>query len=155
MDIEAVKMKVTEWLEEKFRLQPEFFLVDMKIQGRRISVFLDGDSGITIQKCGEFSRFLERHLDGEMLMGDNYILEVSSPGMDNPFKVMRQYRKAAGKEVSVVKYDGIRLDGALKESDENKVMIETTLTEKGKPVETKIHEIPFTEIKSTKLKINF
>jgi len=155
VDIEAVKLKIEGWLEDKLMQQPEFFLVDLKVQGRKVSVFLDGDHGIPIDKCAEFSRYLERHLDGEMLIGDNYILEVSSPGMDNPFKVRRQYKNGIGKEVSVIKFDGSRLDGVLKEADENRLALEIAVKEKGKPVLTKMEEILLTDIKSTKLKINF
>ena len=61
----------------------------------------------------------------------------------------------SGKEVTVIKFDGIRLDGVLKDADENRLVLETTRVIKGKPVETKIHEILLTEIKSTKLKSNF
>jgi len=154
VDIEAVNLKIEGWLEEKFMQQPEFFLVDVKMQGRKISVFLDGDNGISIDKCAEFSRYLERHLEGEMLVDANYILEVSSPGMDNPLKTKRQYRNALGKEVSVIKFDGIRLDGVLKEVDESRIAVEIPVKEKGKPETAMTEEILLTDIKSTKLKIN-
>jgi len=148
-------MKIVQWLEEKFMQQPEFFLVEVKVQGRKITVYLDGDHGITIDKCGEFSRWLERHLDGEMLMGSDYILEVSSPGIDNPLKMPRQYKNAIGKEVTVIKYDGSRIDGVLNQAEEKWVKILASRREKGKREETITYEIPLTEIKSTKLKINF
>ena len=155
VDTEVVKLKIADWLEEKFRQQPEFFLVEIKIQGRKVSVFIDGDNGIPIAKCAEYSRWIERHLDGEMLLGDNYILEVSSPGMDNPFRLRRQYKNAVGKEVCVVKLDGIRVDGILKDAGEIAVTIETSVKEKGKTASTVTSEILLTDIKSTKLKINF
>ena len=148
-------MKIEGWLEERFLQQPEFFLVDLKLQGGKVSVFLDGDKGIPIDKCAEFSRYLERHLDEEMLIGNNYILEVSSPGLDNPFRVMRQYQNKVGKEVCIIRYDGIRLEGVLKDVNENRLKLEITVKEKGKPQGIKEEEILLTEIKSTKLKINF
>jgi ribosome maturation factor RimP len=154
VDIEAVKLKIEGWLEEKFAQQPEFFLVDVKMQGRKISVFLDGDNGIPIDKCAEFSRYLERHLEGEMLVDANYILEVSSPGMDNPLKTKRQYKNAVGREVSIVKFDGIRLDGVLKDADETRLVLEIAVKEKGNPETSKTEEILLTDIKSTKLQIN-
>ncbi len=154
VDTEVVKLKIEEWLEEKFSQQPEFFLVDVKVQGRKIVVFLDGDNGISIDKCAEFSRYLESHLEGEMLVDANYILDVSSPGLENPLRVKRQYRNAVGKEVSVVKFDGNRLDGVLKNEDENKLVLEITVKEKGMTEATKTEEILLTDIKSTKLKIN-
>lgn len=135
--------------------EPEYFLVDVKLQGRKVSVFLEGDNGIAIEKCVEYSRYLERHLDGEGLLGDNYILEVSSPGTENPFKLLRQYKKYIGKEVSVVKFDGIRVDGVLRSAEDDRITVETVVKMKGKPGEVKAEEIFFSEIKSTKPNLNF
>ncbi len=155
VDTEAVKLKITEWLEEKFKQEPEYFLVDVKVQGKVLAVYLEGDNGIAIDKCVAFSRHLSKHLEGEALLGSSYILEVSSPGTDNPFKLLRQYKKYIGKEVNVVKFDGIRIDGILRSADETKVAIETQVKVKGKPNEVKTHEILLTEIKSTKPNLNF
>jgi len=155
LDTEGVKLKITEWLEEKFKHEPEYFLVDVKVQGRKVSVFLEGDSGIAIDKCVEYSRYLEKHLDEELLLGDSYNLEVSSPGTENPFKLLRQYKKYIGREVNVVKFDGIRIDGILRSADEAKVVLETQMKVKGKPQEIKTYEISLTEIKSTKPNLNF
>ncbi|MDZ4845623.1 MAG: ribosome maturation factor [Chitinophagales bacterium] len=148
-------MKITEWLEEKFKQEPEYFLVDVKVQGKVLAVFIEGDNGIAIEKCVAFSRHLSTHLEGEALLGSNYILEVSSPGTENPFKLLRQYKKYIGKDVNVVKFDGVRLDGVLRDADEMKVTLETQVKVKGKPNEVKMHEIPLTEIKSTKPNLNF
>ncbi|HXH17624.1 MAG TPA: hypothetical protein VNJ07_00970, partial [Chitinophagales bacterium] len=74
IDTEAVKLKIARWLDDRFMREPEFFLVDVKVQGRKITVYLDGDRGITVDKCGEYSRYLESHLDEAMLAGVNYIL---------------------------------------------------------------------------------
>jgi ribosome maturation factor RimP len=155
VDTEAIKLKIAGWLEEKFKQEPEYFLVDVKMQGKILGVFLEGDHGIAIDKCVEYSRHLSKHLDEEALLGGNYILEVSSPGTDNPFKLLRQYKKNIGREVSVVKFDGIRLDGMLRDADETKVTLETEVKVKGKPSEIKVHEILLTDIKSTKPNLNF
>lgn len=155
VDTEAIKLKITQWLEEKFKQEPEYFLVDVKMQGKVLAVYLEGDNGIAIDKCVDFSRHLSTYLEEEALFGGNYILEVSSPGTENPFKLLRQYKKYIGKEVSVVKFDGIRIDGTLRNADEAKVAVETQVKTKGKPNEVKMHEIPLTEIKSTKPNLNF
>ena len=151
VDSGTVKEKVADWLLEKFELEPQFFLVDVKLQGRKLSVFLDGDNGIEVGKCAEFSRYLERKLDDQNLLGDNYVLEVSSPGMDNPFKNLRQYSRHLGKVVTVIKFDGQRIDGILKKADEDGIEVEVTTKVKGKAAETKMHEILLKDIKSTKL----
>lgn len=155
MDTEAIKLKIAGWLEEKFKHEPEYFLVDVKTQGKILAVFLEGDNGIAIDKCVEYSRHLSKHLDEEALLGSHFILEVSSPGTDNPFKLLRQYKKNIGREVNVIKFDGIRIDGVLRGADEEKVTLEEEVKVKGKLNETKTHEIPLTDIKSTKPNLNF
>ncbi len=155
VEIETIKDKVKGWIEEKFINEPQYFFVDAKVQGRKLSVFVEGDNGVTIDKCAELSRYLEKYLDEEKPLGENYILEVSSPGIDNSFKTRRQYSKAMGKEVAVVKFDGQKIIGILENADEEKVVVGVVKKIKGMPDEIQVNEIPFTDIKSTKINLNF
>ncbi len=155
MDIQEVKERLQALVEERFKDDPEHFLVDVKIAGRRITVFIDGDDGIKIAECAKMSRHLESYLDEGQWMGENYILEVSSPGMSNPLKVLRQYKRRIGREVRVVKTNGEGVEGELRSADEEKVVLEYIKRKKGKVLERKTFEIPFEEIKNTKLILNF
>lgn len=157
METEAVKERIEKILEQKLLEDRSYFLVDIKLSGsNKLQVFLDSDNGgITINKCAEFSRYLERYLDEDRMLGENYTLEVSSPGMDNPLKLLRQYTKRIGSEVSVVKFDGQRVEGVLKYADELKIIVEQQLKQKQRIIGTKQYEIPFSEIKMTKLNFNF
>lgn len=156
MDVAAKKERVKEWVEKKLSTEKGYFLVDIKMPGAAtMQVFVDGDQGITIDKCAEISRYIEKELDSEKLLGENYTLEVSSPGMGNPFKVFRQYQRSVGKEVSVIKKDGIRIDGVLSNVDEEKIVVETIKKLKKKETEIRVYEISFSEIKKTMLNINF
>src|ERR1035437_2204917 len=115
MDQEIVKQKIAEWLlpllEEK-----NLFLVDVRISmGRKIEVFADSDTGITIEDCALISRLVESHLDGSGLGPDNYILESSSPGMTNALRVPRQYKKRIGHVLEIDKNDGAHLEAKLLE----------------------------------------
>ncbi|HNI12304.1 MAG TPA: ribosome maturation factor RimP, partial [bacterium] len=58
--------------------------VDLKSTPGRymLRVFLDSEKGITIDRCREFSREIETVLDTENFLGENYLLEVSSPGLE-------------------------------------------------------------------------
>ncbi len=73
------------------------FLVDTEIhtdRGRKvIQVFVDTDSGITIEQCAEISRELSRELPLTQLVQGDYQLEISSPGLDRPLRLLRQYHK--------------------------------------------------------------
>jgi ribosome maturation factor RimP len=81
------------------------FLVEMaerKERGRRIiQVFLDTDEGITIAQCAEISRELGTALDEQNIINEPYELEVSSPGIEKPLKLLRQYKKNLGRKYKV------------------------------------------------------
>ncbi|CAN5372479.1 ribosome maturation factor RimP [soil metagenome] len=150
--IEKLEGLLATWLQDK----PEHFLVDIKwLPGNKIQVFLDADAGIKIETCVEVSRYLEKHIDEEGWLGEKYILEVSSPGMDSPLKVLRQYQRRIGGELAVVKNDGVKIEGTLKQYNEQGIELESVKMVKGKIVETNTYQIPFTEIKTAKLKFNF
>ncbi len=73
------------------------FLVETMIRnergGKLIQTFVDTDRGITIEECAEISRELAREMDRENLIEGSYRLEVSSPGIDKPLKMLRQVQK--------------------------------------------------------------
>jgi ribosome maturation factor RimP len=127
------------------------FLVDIKIlPGNIVQVFLDSDTRITIDDCAEVSRFLGDRLDEENSFPGHYTLEVSSAGMDEPLKKMRQYRKNIGRQVDVLLLNGVRKQGVLLYADDEKIQIEEVKKDKNK-TETKQHDIAFIEIKNTKI----
>ena len=59
----------------------------------KILILVDGDEGITIDRCAEISRRTGATLEEQETMSDAYVLEVSSPGLEHPLKLMRQYKK--------------------------------------------------------------
>ncbi len=77
-------------------------LADRRERGRRIlQVFVDTDDGITIAQCAEISRDLGVELDKQSVVNESYELEVSSPGIDKPLKLLRQYKKNIGRRYNV------------------------------------------------------
>jgi ribosome maturation factor RimP len=75
------------------------FLVDIKVdKANRIMVQVDRNEGISIEDCVHISRQLEARMDRDR---EDFALEVSSPGLDAPFKVPEQYMKNTGKEVRI------------------------------------------------------
>jgi ribosome maturation factor RimP len=87
-----------------------FDLADLKKGGSprraRLQVRIDRpDSepghGITVDDCALVSRALEQWLDGSGLLGSNYILEVSSPGIERPIRWRRHWERFAGRDVTV------------------------------------------------------
>ena len=164
MDFDIVKDKVREWLTPLLE-EKNLFLVDVKISmGKKIEVYVDSDEGIHIDDCAGISRFLEKHLDGSGIVPDNYILEVSSPGMDNPLKVPRQYKRRIGRILEVVKNDGTNIEGQLLEADAEKILLREIKEEPKKkkgnkpaePVEApKEFALKYDEIKKAVLQFKF
>lgn len=135
--------------------------------GRSIEVFADSDEGIQIYQCAELSRFIEKNLDGSGLVPDNYVLEVSSPGMDNPLRVPRQYKRRIGRVLEVLKTNGEMLVGQLTEVTDTGIKLKEIEEEKKKkkkgdvkktsaePEAPKEYELPFDEIKRALLQFKF
>ena len=149
-----LKEKIKE-LAEKSLTSPAHFLVDVvasKHKPMKITVIVDGDQGITIDDCAAVSRVLNDSI--ETLIEEQYSLEVSTPGLDHPLKMKRQYVKNKGRRLKVVLKDKEVVNGALKEVDEEKIVIDTE-SGKGKKVELKSIEIPFIEIEKAFVTVSF
>ncbi|HLF19821.1 MAG TPA: ribosome maturation factor RimP [Bacteroidota bacterium] len=113
------------------------FLVDVRIRGeggtKIIQAFVETDGGITIEECGDISRELDRLLRPSGIVDGAYNLEISSPGIDKPLKLLRQYRKNIGRTYSVLyKKDAgaVTLVGTLTDVTDDRL---TFSPEKGDP----------------------
>ena len=141
-------------------LQPllvdDIFLVSIKIKPtNNYKVYIDADSGLGIEKCTRINRALYKQIEENGLHPDgNFSLEVSSPGVDEPLKLLRQYKKNIGRNVEVTLLDGIKKEGLLKEAAEESITIQET-TGKGKKAVTADVAIPFSGIKQTTVLIKF
>lgn len=146
------KIKISELVNQKIE-GSDLFLVDIKVStGNDIHVFVDSPKGVEIEKCVEISRHIEESLDREE---EDFALEVSSPGIGHPFKVMEQYHKSVGRNVEIVFTNGQKLQGELKTVNENSITIEYSKKEKPEGAKrpkmvVKNDEIGFDQIKSTK-----
>jgi ribosome maturation factor RimP len=139
-------------------LSPDKFVVEVLVSGKkipkRVLIIIDGDQGVTIDDCADLSRILSKEFDERNFFGDdNYLLEVSTPGLDHPLKLKRQYFKNTGRSLKVVGKTAT-LEGKLKEvADDKIVLVQETGT--GKKKETKDIEIPFSEIDKTFVLVSF
>lgn len=156
MTIETQVQAVERMVEDVLAGDPQYFLVEVKIRPtNNVKVFIDGDNGISIEKCITYNRQLYKMLEGSGLFpADDFSLEVSSPGLDEPLKLHRQYRKNVGRKVEVLLKDGIKTEGVLKEVSDSGILVEETRG-KNKKKEIIEHNISFESIKSTKIQIVF
>lgn len=138
--------------------QGDLYLVEVTVgSGNRINVIIDSLKGTTIDDCVMVSRSIEQHFDREV---EDFELEVSSPGLTLPFKVIQQYQKNVGREVEIIQKNGQKLIGKLLSLDGSVMTVETQkkvrLEGKKRPEwVTEEHKIDIDEAKSTKLVINF
>ncbi|MDG0973919.1 MAG: ribosome assembly cofactor RimP [Crocinitomicaceae bacterium] len=154
------KKKIEELALERIEeLDKDLFIVEISISASNsIRVEIDSASGnVAIEDCISVSRNIEHNLDREE---QDFELQVSSPGLDKPFRVVQQYKKNVGREVKLTPVNGVKLEGVLKSADDNGVVIETTRKERleGKKKKvTVVEEHPFNydEIKETKIVITF
>ena len=147
-------------LEQKVRAliqdDPTVFLVEIRIKPtNNIKLFLDADQGISIDRLIQYNRALYKDLEESgMFPGGDFSLEVSSPGLDEPLKMHRQYLKNIGRYVEVLQHDGIKREGKMIGVNENEIIVEEEKG-KGKKKELVQHNIEFPQIKSTKIQVKF
>jgi len=146
----------TRLAEEDFA---DCFLVEIKLQANNVlKVFIDSDSGLVVDQCRRISRYLESYLDEEQWLGEKYTLEVSSPGIDRPLRLKRQYHKNIGRTLLVETKEGLKREGVLVEVVEDGFFIEEKIVTKiGKKRKREIVKslIPFEIAEKVKVKISF
>lgn len=150
-----------ELAEERINaLDAGIYLVDITVGGdNRIFVEIDKEVGyVSIEECISVSRNIEHNLDREV---EDFSLEVSSAGIDKPFRVIKQYLKHIGKNVTVQTVEhGKKLEGLLKSADEKGIVLEISEKrrlegKKKKVLVTEEFPLTYDEIKETKLVIAF
>ncbi|HOB82983.1 MAG TPA: ribosome assembly cofactor RimP [Bacteroidales bacterium] len=125
------------------------FLVAVKVStSNRIMVLADTMKGITIDECAELHRYVEKNLDRNI---EDYELQISSPGLDSPFKVIEQYYRNEGSKIEVVSKEGQKMTGILKNVTEGGFELETERKVKGKALEINDVSFNFDQVKSAKV----
>jgi ribosome maturation factor RimP len=150
------KEEIIKLVEEK--LDDQMFIVEISVSTNNdIQVYVDGLEGVTVKQCIDISRHVEHGFDRE---DEDFSLQVSSPGLTQRFKVRKQYTKYTGKEIEVLTNDDEKLEGLLKQSGDEGIVLETSSLEKieghkKKQLVVKEHNLKYDEIKSAKAVISF
>ena len=115
-----------------------------------IQVFADKlEGGIGMEECAQLNRRLAAKLDNDLRLGDNYTLEVASPGLDRPLTQYRDFRRVLGREVQVFLKERINgkceLSGELQAAREADIIV---ATKKGEVI------VPMDKIEKAKQIIN-
>ena len=120
----------------------------------KITIVIDGDNGVTIDDCSNLSRALSARLD-ELDFGSNhYVLEVTTPGLDHPLKLKRQFQKNIGRGLKVHRKDKTIILGKLVSTTEESVVLNQEVKE-GKVMVGKELAIPFNDIEKAFVMVSF
>ena len=133
------------------------FIVDVAIQPGKVVVLIDKEEGLNIRDCVQVSRHVERTLEEDPnSILNTHGLDVSSPGLDFPFKHIKQYHKNIGRSVNVIVNEGPEITGVLKSVSDEEIQVEEQVKQKGKKAfEKVVKTVPFQNIKETKIVISF
>ena len=156
MNIESQIQAIEQKIKILISPDPESFLVEVKIRpGNNVKIFIDADHGVSIDKLTQYNRRLYKQIEESSLFPNgDFSLEISSPGLDEPLKLHRQYVKNIGLHVEVVLKNGIKKEGKLIDATDNEIVIEEEIGNK-KHKELIEHSLLFNDIKTTKIQIKF
>ncbi len=148
---------IRDWFEKMAKAELEAYeLVDVAFvkegSNRYVRVFIDKAGGVSIDDCAEVSKVLNAMLDKVDPVEENYILEVSSPGVERPLKKPEHFLRFKGKLAQVKLYfplDGAKvIEGRIVDYIEGNVIM--SRGEKGELI-----EIPYDKIAAAKLLFDF
>lgn len=132
----------------------DLFVTGMHIKPTaNIKVYIDADSGLTVEKSIGINRALRAAIEAEgMFPEGDFSLEVSSPGVGEPLTSHRQYRKNVGRLLEIEKQDGSILTGFLRALTDDELTLEVKGTKKVPQHEV---SLPFSDIKTATVQVVF
>lgn len=120
------------------KMNIELVEVEFKKRGDNdgsLTVYIDKDGGVSLDDCEAVHNAIDAPLDElDPTAGKPYTLNVSSPGLDRPFKTLRDYRKHLGEEIEISLYKPVdgnkKFEAVLTDVDESFTQITVSLKEK-------------------------
>lgn len=123
-------------LEESIKLAVEslgaslYDITTVREHDRNIfRVLVTAEGGVTLDKCAEISRMISPILDVDEPMSGEYILEVSSPGIERKLKKKEHFIASVGELVKVKNYETEVFKGELLSADDEKIIVKTEFGE--------------------------
>lgn len=92
-------------------------------KSQKLEIYIDTDDGVTLGECQKISREMQTVLDESDLVPENYVLDVSSPGIERPLKLRRQYTKNIGRIILIELAAGTGETGRLEKVDDEGLTI--------------------------------
>ncbi|MEJ7821941.1 MAG: ribosome assembly cofactor RimP [Chitinophagaceae bacterium] len=156
MILDTKQQAIEDYVNAQITGSEDIFLVEVKvIPGNNIKVFIDADNGITIEKCIKINRALYNQIEeSDLFPNGDFSLEVSSPGVEEPLKLHRQYKKNIGRTVEVTLIDGTKKEGKLITVNDDEIILEEKAGQ-GKKLVIQTTNIFFNQVKHTKVLVTF
>lgn len=130
MQIKPIE-EIKEFLE-KIALPMGIEIVDVEFSDKdaALTVYIETETGVDLDTCEKFHNAIMEPIDElDPTYNVPYTLNVSSPGLDRPFKTARDFERNVGKEVELKLYAPLKgkklLEGFLTAFDENTVTVQT------------------------------
>lgn len=146
-------------LVEKFIDNDEIFLVEVDIKGKpgnlKIQVFIDGDQYVNVDECSKISRKISNDLEERDIIEGRYIIEVSSPGVDNPLKLIRQFPKHIGRELEIITKENKKYQGELLKVLGEEIEISIKSSKIKKELGSQSLKLPINEIEKSTVVLRF
>lgn len=153
--------KIKEYITNAFT-DDSYFIVDVQLTGseegkKKVLILLDSDNSINIDECASVSRQVARKIEEEEVITTEFIIEVSSPGLDRPFTDIRQFKKNIGKRVQVLLKDGKIREGRLEAISESQLTLGEEIPNKTnkKKVDVVPIDLLMADIKKTTKVVSF
>jgi len=118
--------EITKWVEQFLEgIEGGYYLVDVSWhrKSQKLEVYIDTDKGVTLGECQRLSRKMQESLEDGNLVSEDYVLEVSSPGLERPLRLPRQYKKNIGRVISVELLNGEEEIGRLERVEDSGLVI--------------------------------
>ena len=128
----------------------DLFVVEVTVEGSRIKVVLDSDKTVAISDCIKINRTIEDNLDRDE---QDFSLEVTSAGLGQPLKLLRQYSKYIGKDLEVTVDGGVKLSGELKNVNTKFIELQEhnkSKKKKGDSADVLLHRLDLSDIRKAR-----
>ena len=108
----------------------EIVEVEWNDKSAALTVYIETETGVDLDTCEKFHNAILDPIDElDPTFDAPYTLNVSSPGLDRPFKTARDFERNLGKEVELKLYAPLKgqkfIEGFLTDFDENSVTVKT------------------------------
>ena len=151
------QQQVIELLDGEFAragYEIEDVVIDARARPPRITVIADGDEGLDLNSIAALARSASELLDtvDASTSGSEYVLEVTSRGVDRPLTAEKHYRRARGRKVEVTLSDGSLLTGRLGETRDGAVHL---VVPQGTRGDYSVRELPLEGIIKAVVQVEF